>query len=120
MGSERLHVILLIYYFTHILHPVGAAPTSTRRVENVRRVCETYRATDAFFRAAFEHECGMEDCAESVLATLYEGWRRRDSVEAGLCWAEWLLNNGQARRATEVIESTPGSPERWAIILDTR
>jgi hypothetical protein len=112
-------VTLMIYYVTRILHRVGAAPTATTRVGNLRRVVSTYLVTGAFFRAVFAHEARLED-AEKVLEMLYEGWRIREGlgVEASLAWADWLRGHGQGGRAAEIIGQTRGAEGEWWRMLE--
>ncbi|KAF8497669.1 U3 small nucleolar RNA-associated protein 6-domain-containing protein [Gautieria morchelliformis] len=120
IGEGELHVTLAIHYATRILHRVGAAPTATTRVGNLRRVVSTYLVTGAFFRAVFAHEARLED-AEKVLEMLYEAWRQREglAVEASLAWADWLRGHGQSGRAAEIIGQTRGAADAWWRMLET-
>ena len=119
IGEGTLHVALLIYYVSRVLHPVGAAPAASTRVGEMRRVMATYLGTAQFFRAAFEHEARLAD-GEEVLGLLYEGWRRceGEEVAASLAWAEWLRRQGRGRRAAELVAGTRGAGARWSRMLD--
>lgn len=80
----------------------------TDRLAHFRRVLSSYlpdaQALQAFFQS--EASLSQEAASPEVLKEIYQVWRRRDTIGASLAWAAWLVQRGQGKEASEVVQSS--------------
>lgn len=117
-----VHEALLMGYTTLVLHEDGGA-SDDEMVNIVRHIAGTYMPTARVWKSVFEvvRENGR------VCKEVFEKWRRTDGVEATITWAVWLLKNGKAKDAKEVVvcagswldeEEKKEVESRWTKVID--
>ncbi|KAF9059793.1 U3 small nucleolar RNA-associated protein 6-domain-containing protein [Rhodocollybia butyracea] len=108
IGDPALYEELLLGYVTTF----GSKPEALRR----------FLCTGKVWQKTFQMQVETGG-KEQVLREIYESWRKQDMIEATITWAEWLLNNGKGKEASELIVRSKGSvgekemEARWVRVL---
>lgn len=74
------------------------------RIAHLRRVLNAYLFDDTTYKIFFDAEAKSSEPSSQILEEIYHAWRRRDTLEASLAWAGWLLNQNKGREANDIIQ----------------
>ena len=102
--SEAHELLLMKYAILHVelRDRLNAQPV-------IRKIATRYRATGRVFSKIFlllaEHgsQGSADETTVAVLEEVFELWRQKDTLEASVAWARWLLKHGRGKEAISII-----------------